>query len=307
MAFYRAPTVNFFSTTLNGAINNSTGTITLNSVTGLQFPGVLVIDRQDSNNKATPTLREVIAYTGISGNDLTGCTRGFDTSTAGGHSNGALVESTVAVGVWNGLRDAVAASLTTDGSGIALSGTASIATLNLTNLLSIPKIAITSVASIARVEVPSLVAGFASIATVNTNSIIGSDHVIITPGTSKLLKIPVLRQDDTVNTYANGSVILTGWGYIQGDGSINLEEAVTFGVTFSATPVVIVGPTGYVSSAPSVIGNFNSNFANNGNIWNATFKNANTTSFNVNLRSEVGFVFGNTNYFGYSWTAIGII
>lgn len=150
MAFYKAPKVNFFSTTLNGAIDNSVTTITLNSVTGLQFPGVLIIDREDGNGSATPNSREVINYTGISGNDLTGCTRAADSGTARSHSNGALVEATITVGLWNDLRDAVASSLTTDGSGIALSGTASIATMVVTN--DITRFVTTSVASIARVE-----------------------------------------------------------------------------------------------------------------------------------------------------------
>lgn len=150
MAFYKAPTVNFFSTTLNGAIDNSITTITLNSVTGLQAPGVLIIDREDGNGNATPNAREVINYTGISGNDLTGCTRAADSGTARSHSNGALVEATITVGVWSGLRDAVANALTTDGTGIALSGTASIATMVVTN--DITRFVTTSVASIARVE-----------------------------------------------------------------------------------------------------------------------------------------------------------
>lgn len=152
MAFYKAPTTNFWSTTLNGLIDASVTTITLNSVTGLQAPGVLIIDRENVNQEATPTLRELVAFTGISSNDITGVTRGFDGSTGKAHLNGALVESVPAVGLWNGLRDAVAAALTTDGSGIALSGTASIATLIVQD---IPKVAITSIASIARLQTPN--------------------------------------------------------------------------------------------------------------------------------------------------------
>jgi hypothetical protein len=100
---YVAPTANYWSTTLNGAISDAATTITLNSVTNLQAPGYLVIDREDGSGNATPTAREVIYFTGISGNDITGVTREADNSTARSHSDGALVESTMTVGVWNSL------------------------------------------------------------------------------------------------------------------------------------------------------------------------------------------------------------
>jgi len=103
---YQAPTSNYWSTTLNGSINDSADTITLSSTTGLQEPGVVVINREDGNGNATPNSREVVPYTGISGNDLTGCTRGGENSTARSHSSGALVEAVFTVGQWNDLVDA---------------------------------------------------------------------------------------------------------------------------------------------------------------------------------------------------------
>ena len=64
---------------LNGGINNSVTTITLLSTTGFPTSGSVLIDS------------EIIAYTGISGNDLTGCTRGSQSTTPASHSNGASV------------------------------------------------------------------------------------------------------------------------------------------------------------------------------------------------------------------------
>lgn len=129
MAFYPAPSINYFGTTLNGAIDNSVTTITLNSVTGLATTGgVLVIDRENSSGTATPNAREVISYTGISGNDLTGVTRAFDNSTARSHGNNALVEAVFTVGMWNDLRNAVATAFNTSGTGVSVS-TATVATL----------------------------------------------------------------------------------------------------------------------------------------------------------------------------------
>lgn len=150
MSYYKAPTTNFWSTTINGSIDSSVTTITLNSVTGLQFPGVLILDREDGNNTATPNSRELVSFTGISGNDLTGCTRGFDGSTARSHSNGALAESVPAVGMWNDLRNPVAVALSTDGANLAISGTASISTMIAGD---ITRFATSSVASIAQAKI----------------------------------------------------------------------------------------------------------------------------------------------------------
>lgn len=120
MTKIRAPSSNFWSTTLDGSINDSVQTITLSSTTGLEAPGYLIIDREDSSGTATPSSREVIYYTGISSNDLTGVTRGSDGSTARSHSDGALTESTMTIGMFNGLASA------------QIMGTATITTLTST-------------------------------------------------------------------------------------------------------------------------------------------------------------------------------
>ena len=111
----KAPTSNFWSTSLNGAINDSVTTITLNSTTGLQAPGRLVINRQDSTGKNTPSAREVISSTGISGSDLTGVIRGADNSTARSHADGSLVESAMVVGNWDALYKVIDQEHNTDG------------------------------------------------------------------------------------------------------------------------------------------------------------------------------------------------
>lgn len=128
--YYTAPTDNYVSTTLDGAINDSATTISVADASKLQAPGVVVINREDGNGNATPSAREVVSYTGISSNDLTGVTRGFDNSTARSHGDGSLVEAVFTVGMWNDLRDGVAAALSTDGTNLAITGTASIATLD---------------------------------------------------------------------------------------------------------------------------------------------------------------------------------
>ena len=125
-----APRANYFSTTLNGGISDAAGTITLNSVTNLQAPGYLVINREDGSGTATPNAREVIYFTGISSNDITGVTRAADNSTARTHSDGALVESMMTVGVWNSLVTVVDNAIDDNGYLKAIASPASISILN---------------------------------------------------------------------------------------------------------------------------------------------------------------------------------
>lgn len=114
--FYKAPEANFWSTTLNGDISDSVDAITLTSVANLQAPGCIVIDREDGAGTATPNSREVITFTGISGSDLTGCTRGAMNSIARAHTDGALVEAVFGVDYWNDLRTIFTDEHNADGS-----------------------------------------------------------------------------------------------------------------------------------------------------------------------------------------------
>lgn len=134
---FLAPTSNFWSTTLSGGISNSATTITLNSTTGLQAPGYLVINREDGSGTATPSAREVIYFTGISGNDITlpAAGRGADGSTARSHSDGALVESTITVGVWNSMATVIDRAIDDNGYLRAIASPASIAILHTQTLL----------------------------------------------------------------------------------------------------------------------------------------------------------------------------
>lgn len=118
---WKASTVNAFTTTLNGGIAAGDSSITLASVTGLQAPGVLVVDRVDANNTATPTVREFISFTGIAGSAITGCTRGLGGSTGQSHNSGAKVEETFSISHWNDFLDAFAVSHDSSGNIVATS------------------------------------------------------------------------------------------------------------------------------------------------------------------------------------------
>lgn len=145
---YESSSINAFSTTTNGTVNDSVTTITLTSVTGLVAPGVVVLDRQDNVGNDTPTKREYISFTGINGLDLTGVTRGVGGSTAQSHSSGALVEAILTATHWTGLVDFLQAEH--DSAGKHLISTA---TITYTETV---RLAVTSIASIAVVSSPNI-------------------------------------------------------------------------------------------------------------------------------------------------------
>lgn len=124
---WKVGTNNAFSTTLNGGITDTDVTINLTTTTGLQAPGVIVVDRVDANNTATPTTREYISFTGIDGNAINGCTRGLGGSTAQSHSSGAKIEEVWSITHWNDFLDTFA--VTHDSAGNIVTSTASITTL----------------------------------------------------------------------------------------------------------------------------------------------------------------------------------
>jgi hypothetical protein len=80
------------TTTLNGTITNSATTITLTSAASFAASGAIVIDS------------EYITYSGKSTNDLTGCVRGAQGTTAAAHTSGAVVTQVTTSGssAWNG-------------------------------------------------------------------------------------------------------------------------------------------------------------------------------------------------------------
>ena len=67
------------SNQLNGAINNSAATITVDSTTGFPATGTISIDS------------ELITYAGLTGTTFTGCGRGANGTTAASHSDNAIV------------------------------------------------------------------------------------------------------------------------------------------------------------------------------------------------------------------------
>lgn len=94
---YAPPTKNGVQKTLAAQLLNTASTgdaITFDDVDGLaNLPGVLVINRVDSNGVATPSAREYISYSGTSGTTVLIETRNVDNSGAARtHAVGSIVE-----------------------------------------------------------------------------------------------------------------------------------------------------------------------------------------------------------------------
>ena len=129
-------------------------------------------------------------------------------------------------------------------------------------------------------------------------------NLVLTPETSKLVKIAVLQQAHITDAYNNNSVILTGWGYVAGtDGQVyTVAETITFGITFAAAPIVLInfiGQSGTTyGSGTSIVGHaLNARMETN---------NPTTTSVQFSGYSEVGVnTAAATNYL-YTWIAIGV-
>jgi hypothetical protein len=151
---FLAPTQNYVQKTLSGAIDDSVTTITLSSTTNLQAPGYIVINRVDSaGNKLASSVREVVSYTGISGSDLTGCTRGADNGTARSHGDQSVVETMPTVGMWNNLATIVATAVDSNGYLRAIASPVSLANIRSTDLVSVSTASISGLFVKSRVDI----------------------------------------------------------------------------------------------------------------------------------------------------------
>lgn len=82
---------------LNGALDSSTTTVTVNDTTGFPTAGYITIEA------------EAISYTGTTGTTFTGCTRGADSTTAASHVDASEVKHTAVAAHHNVLKDEVKA------------------------------------------------------------------------------------------------------------------------------------------------------------------------------------------------------
>lgn len=141
--------------------------------------------------------------------------------------------------------------------------------------------------------------------TTNTINASGANHIALSAGTNKLVKTTVLRQDDTSNTYQVGNtVILTGNGVMAyNTGAAAMTEAVTFGITFTATPNILVSTA---SDAGIAVGYGASTSNNVEGLLSIKSSAQTTTGFSVWIHKGGVGNFG-AGFVYYTWIAIGEI
>lgn len=125
-------------------------------------------------------------------------------------------------------------------------------------------------------------------------------------GASGFVKGTHLRQDNTTNSYVTNTVFLSGWGFILGDSSGDISETVTFGITFTAAPVVLISVLGSkLSSDPAAITELTDDPQSAAAVTTVNAQGITTTSFTALLWRNTPGTFTNTRRYGYAWLAIG--
>lgn len=315
-------------TTLAGSLSaGETGSLTLATNYATQLadvsasrPAILVIDRVDSDGDETPNAREYLKFTGVSSTTISGLTRGMGGSVAQSHAAGAIVELVVDADTIKSITDTFLAEHTSAGAHssaiVTLTGAQTLTNKTLTS----PKVG-TSIDDTNGNEIIKTPATASAVNEITaTNAATGNAPQVAATGDDANINLDlrgkgngvtlleVLRQDDTTNTYKPRTFVISGWGFITASGAIDVEETVTMGITFTASPIVMATSIGYkTTSDPTAISDFNNNMSNAAKIWSASVKGISTTQFVINLRAETGTTLTSGDRIGYSWVAIGQI
>lgn len=128
-------------------------------------------------------------------------------------------------------------------------------------------------------------------------------HLIARAKGSALLKTSVLRQDTGTDAYKHNSVVLTGWGTMDVSSVQENTEAVTFGITFAAAPVVVCSSLSADDAASTAIGDLIYGPDNLNLTWTVDARSVATTGFTVGARASGAW--GANTHIGYSWIAVG--
>lgn len=300
---------NSASTTASSAISDSDTSFPLTSDTnfdGDSGEGMIIADEGEAT--------EEFAYsTGKSGAALTIplANRGLEGTAAAGHSQGATIKGVLTAGMWNDMVDSLTNVLDqTTGAVdttkvVTLTGTQTLTNKTLTApTITNPTLTVDTINE--HTGANGVVVDGIKLKDGNTITTTATDHIAITPGTGKLVKLAVLRQDNTSDSYKSNSVILTGWGFVTAGASDDAKsETVTFGITFSAPPIVFIQPMGTkAGSDPDTTDDFTADA--DMRLTQVFPTSISTTQFTANVYSYVAASkFTNGSRIGYSWIAIG--
>lgn len=128
-------------------------------------------------------------------------------------------------------------------------------------------------------------------------------HLSLDAKGDALVKLKVLRQNNTTDSYKNNTVILAGWGWNIGNGTgETTEKTVTLGITFSELPIIITGSIGFKDgSDPSDISELLK-----AAVFNIGIGDITTSTFKIGSRNVTdAATIASNRRVGFSWIAIG--
>lgn len=134
-----------------------------------------------------------------------------------------------------------------------------------------------------------------------------ADHITLTPGASKLVRVAAITNTSGTSAYTNNIVFLRGWNRSGptggGGGDTGSSGSVSYGVTLTspAFPVVSIGPSGTSATIDPTSGNVD-NYKTTINVITAT-----TTGFSYTIALGDGGTLGANKYYVTNWQAIGVL
>jgi len=141
----------------------------------------------------------------------------------------------------------------------------------------------------------------------------GAGHIVLTPASSKLVKVAVLEQNAAgTNTYRNNAVILTGWGTMVGGTNSGLfnNEGVSFGITFTTVPMVLISFAGrdITGTKPTTLEAHTEYPGYLSNHVYAITTAGFTAAYSVSAKGDVSGALSSAGaYYAYCWIAIGTL
>ena len=126
-------------------------------------------------------------------------------------------------------------------------------------------------------------------------------HLVTRAKGSAFTKKSVLDQSNTTDAYKHNAITLTGWGFILGDGSSDLSETVTWGITATSVLSVTIAFIGYKDTTdPTAITDFSAGYY----AATCSAQGIGTTGFTAVVQDTNNTAIVNTRRMGYSWTAV---
>lgn len=253
--------VNELQNNLSGAINNSVTTIGLNSTTGFPSVGLILIDN------------EVIKYGGISGNNLTSCTRAFDGTTAASHSSAAVVSFAFCAQHHNGLKDEIIAIETslslTASKAIATNSSGRLVATSVTDtelgyVSGVTSAIQTQLGLLAPKASPTFTGTITTALTANRAVATGASGVLAASATTDTELGYVSGVTSAIQTQLNGKVGTTGNETIAGNKTLSGTTDVTGQLKGKGTATNDSAAAGYIGEYVSSIISSNTNYPTSG-------------------------------------------